>query len=99
MFVSHPISRLILTECPDRRGCQRLEHHEKVELDGRQVDGRDISAEGLSVLIPPPVKVGDIVRVRLAGCLDSGAPVMADARVARLQGTDEGLVVGLAFVS
>lgn len=98
MFVSQPIAGVILTECPDRRTCQRLEHRETVELDGRHVEGRDISAHGLSVLVPPPVKIGDIVRVRLAGCLDTGEAVMANARVARLDGTAEGIVVGLEFI-
>jgi hypothetical protein len=98
MFVSQPITGLILTECPDRRGCQRLEHRETVELEGRQVQGMDISAHGLSVLIPPPVKIGDVVRVRLGGCVDTGEAVMANARVARLDGTSAGVVVGLEFI-
>ena len=98
MIVSHPSSSVILTECPDRRSHPRLEHVETVEMDGRPVEGRDISARGLSVVIPPPVKPGDIVRIRLAGCLDSGEAVMANARVARLDASDQGFVVGLEFV-
>lgn len=98
MIETHPISGVILTPCPDRRSHPRLEHVEPVELDGRPVEGRDISAQGLSVIIPPPVKPGDIVRVRLAGCADSGEAVMASARVARLEATAEGFVVGLEFV-
>jgi hypothetical protein len=98
MFVSLRSTGVILTECPDRRAHPRLEHAEAVELNGQPVEGRDISARGLSILIPPAVKLGDIVRVRLAGCLDSGEAVMANARVARLDGTAEGLVVGLEFV-
>ena len=98
MFVSHPSTGVILTECPDRRGQPRLEPGETVELNGQPVEGRDISARGLSILIPPAVKLGDVVRVRLGGCLDSGEAVMANARVARIEGTADGLVVGLEFV-
>ncbi len=98
MIVTHPSNAVVLTECPDRRTHPRLEHAETVELDGRAVHGRDISARGLSVVIPPPVKPGDIVRVRLAGCLDSGEAVMASARVARLDASAQGFVVGLEFV-
>ena len=98
MIVSHSSSSVILTECPDRRSHPRLEHVETVEMDGRPVEGRDISARGLSVVIPPPVKLGDLVRVRLAGCLDSGEAVMANARVARLDASAQGFVVGLEFV-
>jgi hypothetical protein len=98
MLVSHPVTGVILTECPDRRSYPRLEHRETVELDGQPVEGRDISTRGLSVVVPPPVKVGDVVRVRLAGCLDSGDVVMANAKVARLDATAEGFVVGLEFV-
>src|SRR5688572_16272222 len=98
MFVSHPSTGVILTECPDRRGHPPLEQAATVELNGQPVQGRDISARGLSVLIPPAVKLGDVVHVRLAGCLDSGEAVMANARVARIDGTADGLVVGLEFV-
>jgi len=98
MIVTHPSSGVILTECPDRRSHPRLEHAETVELNGQTVEGRDISAHGLPVIIPPPVKPGDIVRVRLAGCLDSGDAVMASARVTRLDASPQGLVVGLEFV-
>ncbi len=98
MIVTHPSNGVILTECPDRRSYPRLEHGETVELNGQTVEGRDISARGLSVVIPPPVKLGDVVRVRLAGCLDSGESVMASAKVARLDASPEGLVVGLEFV-
>lgn len=98
MIVSQLLTKPILTECPDRRAYPRLEHKEMVELDGRAHPGRDISARGLSVLVPPPVTVGDTVRVRLAGCADNGAAAMATARVARVEGTPQGFVVGLEFV-
>jgi hypothetical protein len=98
MIVTHPLTEPILTECPDRRAHPRLEHREMVELDGQVLTGRDISARGVSVLVPPPVAVGDTVRVRLAGCADSGESVMATARVARVEGTTEGFVLGLEFV-
>ena len=98
MLVSQSVRSVVLTECPDRRSFPRLEHQEAVELDGRTVSGRDISTRGLSVVVPPPVKVGDVVQVRLAGCLDSGKPLLADARVARLEATAQGFVVGLEFV-
>lgn len=98
MIETDPSTTVILTACPDRRSYRRLEHAETVELDGRAVTGRDISACGLSVVIPPPVKAGDLVRVRLAGCLEGGEAVMASARVARLDVSPQGFVVGLEFI-
>lgn len=98
MTVSYPRTTPILTECPDRRSHPRLEHREPVECDGRKLQGRDISARGLSIVVPPPVAVGDVVRVKLGGCADSGDAVMVDARVARVEATAEGFVLGLEFV-
>lgn len=98
MMVTHPLATIVLTECPDRRAYPRLAHHEQVELDGRELAGRDISARGVSVVVPPPAAINDVVRVRLAGCADSGNAVIVSARVARVESTSEGFVLGLEFI-
>ena len=98
MMVTHPLATVILTECPDRRAYPRLAHREPVELDGRELAGRDISAHGVSVIVPPPAVIDDVVRVRLAGCADSGDAVVVTARVARVESTSEGFVLGLEFI-
>lgn len=98
MNVTRPTQGVILIECADRRGHPRLDHVETVEMDGQTVEGRDISARGLSVVLPPPVALGDVVQVRLAGCPDGGDPVKASARVVRLDAGPQGFVVGLEFL-
>jgi hypothetical protein len=93
MFPSLAIPDLILTECPDRRARARLAHAELVQIDGRPVIGRDISAKGLSVVMPPTLSVGDVVSVSLS--LPQGR---WPARVARVDAHTDRSIVGLEFL-
>lgn len=93
MFSSPAIPELILTECPDRRARARLVHREPVQINGRQVFCRDISARGLSVVMPPTVSVGDVVHVSLS--LPQGR---WPARVARVEANSDRSIVGLEFL-
>jgi hypothetical protein len=93
MFPSPAIPELILTECPDRRARARLAHRELVQIDGRPVIGRDISAKGLSVIMAPTVSIGEVVHVSLS--LTQG---LWAARVARVDGGSDPSIVGLEFL-
>ena len=66
-------------------------------FDGRPAPGRDISPKGLSVFIAAPA-VGDVVRVTLAGASGEADEISSLARVARVERTDDGFVVGLEFI-
>jgi hypothetical protein len=98
MLVLQPLTGLILKECPDRRASPRLGHIDSVEIDGRTVTSLDISSHGLSAVLPAPVRVGEIVCVRLAGSTGSIQDVVTSARVARSDAKLVGVVVGLEFI-
>jgi len=98
MFVQHADARILLRECPDRRSGERLVHQDPVHIDGRPAIGCDISARGLSVIMTPPVVVGDIVRVTLAGKPGRVAEVTSPARVTRVERRSDRCIVGLEFV-
>jgi hypothetical protein len=99
MFVQHADARILLRECPDRRSGERLVHRDPVHIDGRAAIGCDISSRGLCVIMTPPVAVGDIVRVTLAGKPGRVAEVTSPARVARVDRRSERCIVGLEFVN
>ena len=98
MFVQHADARILLRECPDRRSGERLRHRDPVHIDGRAAIGCDISSRGLCVIMTPPVTVGDIVRVTLAGKPGRVAEVTSPARVARVDRRSDRCIVGLEFV-
>ena len=81
----------------DRRTRRRFAYPAVVQVDGRQVPGRDISPQGLSVLITTPA-LGDIVRVSLAPPSAHADEISSLARVVRIDPGPDGIVVGLEFV-
>lgn len=98
MFASPMLPELVLRECPDRRRQERFIHRETVQVDGRPVIGRDISAAGIGVIMRAPVKTGELVHVTFENDSQSG-PSTVVARVARVQATADRVVVGLQFVN
>lgn len=96
MFVSPAFSVPVLFEREDRRRRQRFDYPAVVQMDGRPVPGRDISAKGLSVLLAIP-KVGDVVNVTLVEATEDAEEVSSAARVVRVDRAAEGFVVGLEF--
>ena len=96
MYASEMIPDLILRECPDRRARRRIVHREAVQVDGRLVMARDISANGVSVIMRTPVAVGDHVHVTLSDA--TGSQVATAARVVRVERFARRSVAGLAFV-
>jgi hypothetical protein len=98
MFASQVIPELILMECPDRRRRERLVHREPVQIDGRLVVGRDISATGLSVIMRPTVRVGDSVHVALFRPVGRPGAAARPARVVRVDPCFGRFVVGLEFI-
>jgi hypothetical protein len=67
-------------------------------IDGTPMEGRDISATGLSVFMRPSVARGDVVRVTLAGTPGDPDEVGTSARVSRIDPCGDGFVVGLKFI-
>lgn len=98
MFASPMLPELVLRECPDRRRQERFVHREAVQVDGRSVTGRDISACGIGVVMQAPVRTGDLVNVTFEQDSQSGRLTTA-ARVARVQPVADRVVVGLQFVN
>ena len=98
MFASQMLPELILRESPDRRRQERFIHRESVQIDGRPVIGRDISASGIGVVLRTPVATGDLVYVTVTDPAHGG-PLTSPARVARVQRMNERVVVGLQFVN
>lgn len=96
MFAPH-VARPVLVERKDRRA-PRFEYREIALIDGRPVDGRDISSSGLSILLASALEPGDIVRVTLAGAAGSAGEVGTAARVSRIEARPEGFIVGLQFI-
>ena len=97
MFVSPAFSTPVLQQRSDRRTRQRFAYPALVRIDGRSVPGRDISSKGLSILIEAPA-VGEMVMVTLAGASAETAEISSQARIVRVDRTDEGFVVGLEFI-
>lgn len=97
MFVSPAFSAPVFQERSDRRTRQRFAYPATVQIDGRTVPGRDISSKGLSILIEAPA-VGDTVRVTLAGASAGADEISSQARVVRVDRSDDGFVVGLEFI-
>jgi hypothetical protein len=81
----------------ERRTRRRFAYPAVVQIDGRQVPGRDISPQGLSILIAAPT-LGDIVRVSLAPASADTGEISALARVVRTDAGPDGIVVGLEFI-
>ena len=98
MFVQHASKGPILRECPDRRRGERFVHVEPVQIDGRPVIGCDISGRGIAVLMRRPVTVGSVVRVTISSDTAPNGLFTTNARVARVAGRVDRLVVGLEFV-
>ena len=98
MFVSPMLPEFVLRECPDRRRQERFSHREAVQVDGRPVIGRDISASGIGVVMRTPVKAGELVRVTFETDSASGRATTV-ARVARVHSVADRVVVGLQFVN
>lgn len=92
------ISELILRECPDRRARRWIAHCEVVQIDGQLVMARDISSNGLSVVMRSPAAVGDQVSVTLMRGARGGAPTVTRARVVRVERHSRRAVAGLEFV-
>jgi len=88
---------IILTECPDRRASERLEHRRPVQINGRYALARDISDKGLAVVMAPALVVGDIARVTLPSS-GNRAPVTALARVARVEPQAGRCILGFEFI-
>lgn len=59
--------------------------------------GRDISRNGLSILLPAPA-LGDVVQVTLARPTADAEPISAPARVVRIDPGPDGIAVGLEFI-
>ena len=97
MFVSPSFKAPMLRERQDRRKRQRLSYPAVVRVNGHPVKGKDMSAEGLSVLLPAPT-IGDIVEVTLARSADGADEIKAAARVVRVETSAEGYEIGLEFV-
>ncbi len=97
MFVSPAFSAPVFYERVDRRKRPRFAYPAVVHIDGRAVPGRDISEQGVSVLIAAPA-VGDVVRVNLTTPPEVVGEVSSMARVVRVDRTEEGFVVGLEFI-
>lgn len=97
MFVSPAFSAPVFFEREDRRKRQRFAYPAVVKVDGRPARGRDMSAKGASVLLPVP-KIGDVVTVTLSQSADGPDEITAQARVVRVDHTDEGQVIGLEFL-
>lgn len=97
MFVSPAFTVPVLHQRRDRRTRQRFAYPAVVQIDGRPAPGRDISPTGLSAFIAAPA-VGDVVRVTLAGASGEAEAISSQARVARVERTDDGFVVGLEFI-
>ena len=98
MFASPMLPELILRECPDRRRQERFIHRKSVQIDGRPVIARDISASGIGVLMRTAVRTGELVHINLENDCQSG-PSATVARVARVQPVADRVVVGLQFVN
>lgn len=98
MFASPMLPELVLRECPDRRRHERFVHREAVNVDGRPVVGRDISASGIGVLMRAPVKTGDLVEVTFESDSQTGR-LTTVARVARVRPVADRMAVGLQFVN
>lgn len=98
MFVSPMLPEFVLRECPDRRRQERFVHREPVQIDGRPVIGRDISASGIGVMMRTPVETGDLVRVTFENDSPRSRSTTM-ARVARVQSIADRVVVGLQFVN
>ena len=98
MPASERIPELILRECPDRRARRRVAHREVVQIDGQLVMARDISANGLAVVMRSPAAVGDQVSVTLMRESGGGAPAATRARVVRVERHSRRAVAGLEFV-
>jgi hypothetical protein len=96
MFVSQATPELILRECPDRRREERYRHRQPVQVNGRPVHGRDISATGIAVVMRAPISVGDLVHVTTNG-FGHGTSTTA-ARVARIAPSADRVIVGLQFL-
>lgn len=98
MFASPLLPELVLRECPDRRRQERFIHRESVQVDGRPVTGRDISASGIGVVMRAPVRPGELVNVTFENDSQSGR-LTTVARVARVQAVADRMIVGLQFVN
>ena len=98
MFASSMLPELILRECPDRRRQERFIHRESVQVDGRPVIGRDISASGIGILMRTPPSMGALVSVTVSDQAHGGQ-ITAPARVARVQPIAGRVIVGLQFVN
>lgn len=97
MFVSPAFSVPVFFEREDRRKRNRFAYPAIVRVDGRPARGRDMSAKGASVLLTVP-KVGDIVTLTLSQSSEGPGEITAQARVVRIDHTDEGQVIGLEFL-
>ena len=98
MFASPMLPELVLRECPDRRRQERFIHRTSVQVDGRPVIARDISASGIGVVMRTTVRTGELVHITLENDGQSG-PSTNVARVARVQPVADRMVVGLQFVN
>ena len=99
MFVSPAFKAPVLKDQDqaDRRSRRRFAYPAVVMIDGRPMPGRDISPHGLSILMPAPA-VGDIVQVSLAGPTDGAEAITSPARVVRVDGGPDGIIMGLEFI-
>jgi hypothetical protein len=98
MFISPAFTAPVLPGREDRRKGPRFAYPAVVQIDGRSVPGRDISPEGLSVLIKAPA-IGDVVQVTLASGTAESDQISAPARVVRVDRGAGGFVVGLEFLA
>jgi PilZ domain len=91
------VTRPVLLECKDRRAI-RTPYPDGLLVNGEPMEGRDISATGMSVFLKPTLAPGEIVRITVAGGPGSPSEVGTSARVSRIDATPEGFVVALQFI-
>jgi hypothetical protein len=100
MFAQHerfPVG-LMFKPSPDRRARERFDHRRPVQINGRHALARDLSANGLSVVMAPALIVGDVVRVTLQESAGVGEEATKPARVARIEPHGGRCILGLEFV-
>jgi hypothetical protein len=97
MMLASVVRHPILVARKDRRAA-RTPLSDILLIDGEPMEGRDISATGVSVFVRPTFARGDVVRVTLAGTPGAPDEIGTSARVARIDACGDGFVVGLKFI-
>lgn len=82
----------------ERRSGRRYPCPVRVAVGAQRVVGCDISRGGISVYMPLPLPVGDVMVVSLDGQRQSAGAMSSRARVLRSEPTPLGFLVALQFV-